>query len=140
MIFSWGYQGYRDKNQVTKCPFGSWKCPFISSKSVSFSFCDVLIAFSPAILKHWAQVAVSISIKFLFLFFYCPLFAILSFAFIFVHMPTIILMLFDLLYFLFLLYGTQSLISILIQIVKTITMECGDLDSSIISWKTTWVT
>ena len=108
------------------------ECLFISSKSVSFSFHDVLIAFSLAVLKHRAKVAVSISIKFLFLFvgfqsahsyisqYYCPLFAILSFAFIFVQMPTIILMFFDLSYFLFLLYGTgtPSLISILIQIVK----------------------
>ena len=142
--FLGGYQGCRDKNQVTKCPFGSWKCPFISSKSVSFSFCDILIAFSLAVLKHRAQVAVSISIKFLFLFvgfqsthsyisqYYCPLFAILSFAFIFVQMPTIILMFFDLLYFLFLLYGTPSLISILIQIVKTITRECGELLHNIV--------
>ena len=131
MIFSRGYQGCRDKNQITKCPFGSWKCPFISSKRVSFSFCDVLIAFS-------------ISIKFLLFFFgfqsthsyisqyYCPLFAILSFAFIFVQMPTIILMFFDLLYFLFLLYGTPSLISILIQIVKTITRECSELLHNIV--------
>ena len=146
MIFSRGYQGYRDKNQDTKCPFESWKChfrswkcPFISSKCVSFSFCDVLIAFSLAVLKHRAQVAVSISIKFLFLFvgfqsthsyisqYYCPLFAILSFAFIFIQMPAIILMFFDLLHFLFLLYGTPLLISIFIEIVKTITRECGEL-------------
>ena len=146
MIFSRGYQGYRDKNQDTKCPFESWKChfrswkcPFISSKCVSFSFCDVLIAFSLAVLKHRAQVAVFIRIKFLFLLvgfqsthsyisqYYCPLFAILSFAFIFIQMRTIILMFFDILYFLFLLYGTPLLISILIQIVKTITRECGEL-------------
>ena len=41
-------------------------------------------------------------------------------------------MFFDLLYFLFLLYGTPSLISILIQIVKTITRECGELLHNIV--------
>ena len=50
----------------------------------------------------------------------------------FVQMPTITLMFFYLLYFLFLLYGTPSLISIFIQIVKTITRECGELLHNIV--------
>ena len=151
-IFLRGDQGCRDKNQVTKCPFGSWKCPFISSKSVSFSFCDILIAFSLAVLKHRAQVAVSISIKFLFLFvgfqsahscisqYYCPLFTILSFAFIFAQMPTIPFMFFNLLHFLFFLFGTSLLISILIQIVKTIMRECGKLLHNIVKGHMSHVT
>ena len=50
----------------------------------------------------------------------------------FVQMPTITLMFFYLLYFLFLLYGTPSLVSIFIQIVKTITRECGELLHNIV--------
>ena len=49
-------------------------------------------------------------------------------------------MFFDLLYFLFLLYGTPSLISILIQIVKTITSECSELLYNIVKGHVSYVT
>ena len=55
-------------------------------------------------------------------------------------MPTIFLMFCDLLYFLFLLYGIPSLISILIQIVKTITRECGELLHNIVKGHLSYVT
>ena len=91
-------------------------------------------------------------IKFLFLFvgfqsahlgisqYYCPLFTILSFAFIFAQMPTIIFKFFNLLHFLFLLYGTPSLISILIQIVKTIMKECCELLHNIVKGHVSYIT
>ena len=49
-------------------------------------------------------------------------------------------MFFDLLYFLFLLYGTPLLISILIQIVKTIMRECGELLCNIVKGHVSYVT